>query len=115
MHKKNQNNIKFNTQDRIAHILILKSSHHSDIGLLDGKMGIAIAFAHLSRCSTNNEIYYECMSDLLDDILGDIHKGLNYSFKLGLSGIGWGIEYLIQNGFVEGDSVEICEEIDRVC
>ena len=112
MHKKNQNNIEFKTQDRIAHILILKSSHHSDIGLLDGKMGVAIAFAHLSRCSTNNEIYYECMSDLLDDILGNINKGLSYSFKSGLSGIGWGIEYLIQNGFVEGDSVEICEEID---
>lgn len=112
MKKKEPTNIVFNKPDRIANILILKSSDHSDIGLLDGKMGIAIAFAHLSRCS-NNKIYYECMSDLLDDILGNIYKGLNYSFKSGLSGIGWGIEYLIQNGFVEGDSVEICEEIDN--
>lgn len=109
----NAKHVNFNLLDRISHILILKASYYSDIGLLDGKMGIAIAFAHLSRYSTNNEIYYEYMSDLLDDILGNIHKGLNYSFKSGLSGIGWGIEYLIQNGFVEGDSVEICEEIDH--
>ena len=102
---------KFNKLDRITHILILKSSYSTDIGLLEGEMGIAIAFAHLSRY-TNNDVYYECMSDLLDDVLGNIFKGLNYSFKSGLSGIGWCIEYLIQNKFVEGDSLEICEEID---
>lgn len=38
---------------------------------------------------------------------------LIFSFASGLSGIGWGVEYLIQNGFVEGEGVEICEEIDQ--
>lgn len=27
--------------------------------------------------------------------------------------IGWGIEYLIQNGFVVGDNVNVCEENDQ--
>lgn len=103
---------KFSKLERITHILILKSPYYTDIGFLEGKMGIAIAFAHLSRY-TNKDIYYECMSDLLDEVLGNIYKGLNYSFKSGLSGIGWCIEYLIQNKFVEGDSFEICEEIDH--
>lgn len=31
---------------------------------------------------------------------------------IGLSGIGWGIEYLIQQGFIEGNADEILEEID---
>jgi hypothetical protein len=35
-----------------------------------------------------------------------------FSLDKGLTGIGWGIEYLIQNGSVKGESVEICEEID---
>lgn len=36
-----------------------------------------------------------------------------FSFSNGLSGIGWGIEYLIQHKLVEGESVEISEEIDH--
>lgn len=105
-------NIEFNTLDRISHILILKSSYLSDIGLFEGKMGVAIAFANMSIFANNN-IYYDCMSDVLDDVLENIHKGLNYGFKSGLSGVGWGIEYLIQHEFVDGDSSEICEEIDN--
>ena len=35
------------------------------------------------------------------------------NLETGLCGIGWGIEYLIQNGFMEGDSNEILTEIDK--
>ena len=34
-------------------------------------------------------------------------------FEDGLAGIGWGIEYLVQNKFAEGDTDEILEEIDN--
>ena len=33
-------------------------------------------------------------------------------FANGLTGIGWGVEYLIQKGFQKGVGVEICEAID---
>lgn len=98
--------------DRILHNLILRSKFVPDIGLLNGKIGIVIAFAHLYEY-THNEIYYDYMSELLDDVLEYVHKGLDMGFASGLSGIGWGIEYLLQNGFVEGDSIEICEDIDK--
>lgn len=97
---------------RIQHILMLKSKFIPDVGLLDGKMGIAIAFAHLYG-HTHNDIYYDYMSELLDDVVENIYKGLDIGFMFGFSGIGWGIEYLLQNQFVEGESLEICEEIDK--
>ena len=97
--------------NRLQHILMLKSKFVSDVGLLNGKTGIAIAFAHLYE-HTHNDVYYDCMSDLLDDVLENTHKGLGIGFTWGLSGIGWGIEYLIQNRFVEGEGLDICTEID---
>lgn len=97
---------------RIRNILILKSRFISDLGLFNGKTGIAITFAHLYEY-TNNDVYYECMSELLDDVLEHTYRGLGLGFASGFSGLGWGIEYLIQKQFVEGNSFEICEEIDR--
>lgn len=98
--------------NRLQYILMLKSKFMPDIGLLNGKTGIVIAFAHLYEL-THNEIYYDYMCELLDDVLEHVHKGLDIGFMSGLSGIGWGIEYLIQNRFVEGQGIEICEEIDK--
>lgn len=97
---------------RIQHLLMLNSQFVPDIGLLEGKMGIVLAFAHLYR-HTCNEIYYECMSELLDDVLEHVYKGLDVEFTSGFTGIGWGLEYLLQSGFVEGDGIEVCEEIDK--
>ena len=97
---------------RCVHVLILNSHFSQDIGLFSGKTGMAITFAHLYR-QTQEQVYYDCMSELLDDILENVYKDLPYNISIGLSGIGWGIEYLLQQGFVEGDGIEICEEIDR--
>ena len=97
---------------RIQHILMLKSKFLPDVGLLEGKMGIVLALSHLYK-HTCNEIYYECMSELLDDVLEHVYKGLDVEFTSGFTGIGWGLEYLLQGGFVEGDGVEVCEEIDK--
>ena len=36
------------------------------------------------------------------------------NFRDGLAGIGWGIEYLLQNNYYEGDSEEILEDVDNV-
>ena len=50
--------------------------------------------------------------------MGELNKelfneALPVGFAFGLSGIGWGIEYLKQNGFTDDDSLEICKEIDK--
>lgn len=55
----------------------------------------------------------ESADALLDEIMESFDRYLPLSYSDGLCGIGAMIEYLIQNGFAEGDSDEILEEIDR--
>ncbi len=88
--KKEEHNIHFNKSQRISHVLMLNSSFLTDVGLYEGKIGIAIAFAELFR-HTSIDVYNNCMSNLLDNALENTHKELTFNFKSGLSGIGWGI------------------------
>ena len=101
----------FNLFEQIQHTLLLKSKFICDFGLLNGKTGVAIAFAYLYK-QTQNVIFDDCMGELLDEILERTYKGLDIDFESGFAGIGWGMEYLIQNGFVEGDGVEVCGDLD---
>lgn len=101
----------WNLSERIQHRLMLKSKLLSDVGLLNGKMGMAIVFGHLYK-QTLNEVFDDCMSELVDNILETTYKGLDIGFSSGFSGIGWGIEYMIQHGLVEGNGVEVCSELD---
>ena len=105
-------NLMFADTERITHHLMLNAYFNPDLGLFHGQMGTVLAMSEYSKYA-NNEVYFDVASCLLDNIAGKMHKNLLFSFASGLSGIGWGIEYLIQYGFVEGESVEICEEIDR--
>lgn len=105
-------NTSFNKIERYLHSLMLSSKYLKNIGLIDGKTGIAIAYAAAAR-RLSNEVYYDCMSDMLDDVLVQTNSKLDIGFTSGLSGIGWGIEYLIQNKFVEGEGADVCEELDN--
>ena len=43
-----------------------------------------------------SDVYSDCASELLDDIWSEIGTNETLFFAEGLCGIGWGIEYLIQ-------------------
>ena len=105
-------NINFINSDRIAHALMLKSFFLNDAGLFEGQMGIVLALSEYSR-KKEEDAFFDFSFDLLENILLKVNKGLTFSLSNGLAGIGWGIEYLIQNKFVEGSGVEICDEIDK--
>lgn len=96
----------------IADHLIVHSGGLSNLGLYHGKMGIVLFFVHYARY-TNNPIYQEYAGDLLDEIFEDIHAGITLDFENGLSGIGWGILYLLKNHFVEGNPDEVLLDIDQ--
>lgn len=92
--------------------LTLNASFISDLGLFHGKMGCVLFFAQYARY-THDEYYEEFANELLDEICEDIIKDIPFGLEYGLCGIGWGIEYLVQNGFLEGDTDEILEDFDN--
>ena len=104
--------MEFTLEQKAIHQLLLRSSIGIDLGLYHGKMGLILFFAHYFRI-TNNIVFDDTADELMDELKEEIYKELPIGFASGLSGIGWGIEYLIQNGFVDVDSLEACEEIDK--
>jgi hypothetical protein len=98
---------------RIARLLMLHSSFSANLGLLNGKMGIALFFYHLSRY-TGRKIYDDFAGELIDEIYAEIHDHYPANFKDGLCGVAWGIEYLIQNHFVEADANEVLVDLDKM-
>lgn len=97
---------------RIANNLIINASFLKDLGLYHGKMGIALFFAHYSRY-TGMKLYDDFAGILIDEIYEEIHTGYSIDLENGLSGIGWGIEYLLQNNFMTGNSFLILRDIDE--
>ena len=104
--------MEFSKEQQIIHQLLLKSGEENNIGLCNGKMGLVLFFVHYSKI-TCNPIYEDIADELMNEITREIHNYLPIGFDSGLSGIGWGIEYLIQKRFLKGNSLEICEEIDK--
>lgn len=97
---------------RIANVLLLNASFIDNPGLLNGKMGIAIFFYHYSRY-TKNKVYEEYAGELIDEIYEEINTSTPVNFENGLTGIGWGIEYLVHNGFIEANTDEVLADIDN--
>lgn len=83
-----------------------------DNGLWNGKLGLSLFFYLLSR-QTGNLWFKEFADELLDWICDHLSNQLPVRFADGLCGIGWGIEWLRAAGFIEGDTDDILEEVDR--
>ena len=93
--------------------LIEKGKCFPDIGLWNGKMGLSVYLLHLARI-TGNENYESLASEFIDLIYEQLSDRIPFSYAEGLLGIGCGIEYIIEHGFIEGDSDEILAEIDVI-
>lgn len=111
LYKKNHM-ASFSKEEKLLNHLVLHANDKpSAIGLLHGKMGIAIALAHYARVRGQHKLEY--VADfLIEDILCRLSKATSIDFSSGLSGIGWGIEYLIQQGYMKGCGADILAEID---
>lgn len=96
-----------------AHSLLNKEESSEEIGLWNGKMGIAICLLHLYRI-TEVKRYEEVASELIDNVYEQISLQMPLSFESGLIGIGCGFQYIISNGFVDADSDEILSDIDYI-
>jgi len=96
----------------IAKILMQVGINGNNHGLFHGNTGLCIFYYHLSR-QTNNPNYEKLADDLLDKVFANLSTTAPSDLENGLAGIGWGIEYLLQNSFAEGDADEILEEVDN--
>ena len=81
-------------------------------GLFHGCTGIAIFYYHLARL-TGNYGYEKIADNLVDKAFRNLNSLAPVDFEKGLTGIGWGMEYLVQNGFAEGNTDDILEEVDN--
>lgn len=90
---------------------ILKAENLENLGIYNGKLGMAILFYEYSRYSTD-KLYEEFADEIIDSVL-ELPNDLSYRFSDGLSGIGWGIIYLMKRNFIEGDIDDILFEIDK--
>jgi len=106
-----QNKVE-NRLRRIANVLLLNASFTDNLGLLNGKMGIAIFFYQYARY-TGNKVYEDYAGELIDEIYEELYNGTPVGFSNGLMGIGWGIEYLVRNGYLEADTDEALAVIDN--
>ena len=97
---------------RIANVLLLNASFIDNLGLLNGKMGIAIFFYRYGRYS-ENKIFTDYAGELIDEIYEEISTTTTVDFANGLTGIGWGIGYLVENMFVDADTDKALADIDN--
>lgn len=105
--------LNFNKEQKLLHHLILHSyDSPMALGLFDGMAGVMLVLANYSR--ERNEPNVECVSDfLMEKIISHIPKDMTIGLAHGLAGIGWAIEYLIQNGYMKGCGIDLTEEIDK--
>lgn len=97
---------------KIVNLLLLNAGFSSVLGLFHGKMGVVLFFANYSRF-TKDLLYDDFCGELLDEVCLDMHDNMPIDFENGFCGIAWGIDYLLKNQFLEGDSNDILAEIDQ--
>lgn len=89
-------------------------TNHSDpnINLMGGKAGEALFWAYYSLYSDSLKPQL-AISSLVPEIFRGINQGNNSpSFASGLAGIGWSIEHLKQNGFIDIDTDSVIGNFD---
>lgn len=101
----------FTEEQSLIHRLIWEAGFLTDLGLFNGKMGMVIFFYECGKWS-DSLVFTEFAYELLDELWNEVDQNTQTYFATGLTGIGWGIEYLIKEGFVEATD-NICEEIDH--
>lgn len=84
----------------ITEQLLLNGTLTKCPGLLYGKVGIAIFFFHYARY-TQNTLYANYAMDLIEISLQQLHANYRADYEKGIAGIGVGLGYLIEKGFLD--------------
>ncbi len=89
-----------------------KNLTNNNIGLLGGKSGEVMFYLYYADFF-NDSTYYEKGLSLLEKIFDEISDGYSYpTFCVGIAGVGWAVEHLAQNNFIETNTNETLGNID---
>jgi lantibiotic modifying enzyme len=97
--------------ERITNLLLINALFLPDLGL-NGKSSCALFFYKLYE-KTKKETYLMIADKLIDHIYKSINRNISSDFLTGISGIGWCIDYLVKNKFLESDSDDLLDEFDN--
>ncbi|NOQ26720.1 MAG: hypothetical protein GQ564_15275 [Bacteroidales bacterium] len=90
----------------------LNNSQQSAIDIMGGKAGEILFWAHYSLYK-KDEVILNKVTAILSEVFEEIEKGFNYpTFAGGVAGIGWIVEYLVENDFINADTNEIIGSLD---
>lgn len=81
------------------------------LGLLNGRCGLVLLGFLLAE---KNEIYKVTTLTHLEYLLTHVYESSSLSFGEGLLGIGWTLEFLVQNHFISNFNEDLLQEIDDV-
>lgn len=82
-------------------------------GLYRGKIGIAVFLCHYASWS-QQQMYNDFAFDLIEEAQRQMKGKSPVNFPYGLSGMGTGIAYMIQNNYFDANSDEILEDFDNI-
>ncbi len=104
--------IRFTQEQRWLHQTVLHANDVPARGLFDGQMGIVLVLSEYVRVRKARSLKI-AINFLLDQVLDNLSTEMPLYFANGLTGIGWGVEYLLQNKFQRGSGADICAAIDQ--
>jgi hypothetical protein len=91
--------------------LIRQETEQLPTGLLYGKMGYCIYFYRFVRYS-GNMLYEKYAERLLDSVFKNVTKEMPVNFEFGLTGLCFGVLYLIENRFIAGNPNLVLKDLD---
>lgn len=105
--------IVFTKEQKLLHHLILHSCDvPAALGLFDGMTGIMLVLAHYAR-ARKQPVIENAADFLMSRIVNNMTDSTVVDLANGMAGIGWGIEYLIQNEYMKGCGAELTGELDE--
>ena len=106
----------------VSSFLSLYGENIGNVGLLHGKMGIALFFAHYASF-TQEEKYNRFANELIEELVSQLllvysldndNEIFAFNYENGLPGIGIGIAYLVEQGLMEADLDDVLDDMDMM-
>ena len=94
------------TLGRIIKYLMINYPFVADIGLMNGRMGGVLFFSYYAKC-IGEDYFFDYADMLFESVFTSLRQDTPIDFANGLCGIGWAVEYILQNGLTRFSRISI--------